>query len=71
MRPALQRMLDENARFTPRTGYHVVGRDDFEEPGAMLYVVAWCATREQADAVVADRRATEPDEVLYVYESAP
>lgn len=70
MKNALQRILDDKDRFTPRSGFNVVGRDDFEEPGEMLYLVASCATRPEAEAIVAARHVTAPDEVLYIYEAA-
>jgi hypothetical protein len=55
-------------RFTPLVGFNVVGLDELEsDPECELYLVGWCATREAADELVAERRREDPDEILFIY----
>lgn len=70
MRTALDLILADVARFAPDVGFNVVGRDDFEAPGEMLYLVASCSTRAEAEAIVAARRKADADEVLFIYEAS-
>lgn len=61
-------ILAEVERFTPRAGrYHVVGLDEFERPGEMLYLIGAYTTRAEAEDAAAARRRDDPDEIVHVY----
>ena len=47
---SFDKMLADKARFIPKSGFNLVGLDDFEEPGAQLILLAHYSTREKAEA---------------------
>ncbi len=49
-------ILDEIARFSPKTGFNVVGEDDFELPGERLFLLGHFATKEEAEAAAQEHR---------------
>jgi hypothetical protein len=49
---------------TPDTGYNLVGIDDFELPGEMLYIIAHFDTWEEAIAVM--RAQSHQDHVILI-----
>lgn len=46
----LDKMLEDVERHTPKTGYDLVGVDDFDEPREQLYTMAHFKTWEEAVA---------------------
>lgn len=63
----VKKALEAIEEMTPKTGFNLVGVDDFEEPGEELYLVGHFDTREAADAAKTDRLRKNPDEVLHIY----
>ena len=58
---------EEKRRAIPRTGFRVVAMDPAKAPGAMLVVVGDFTTREEAEAVLAQKEREKPDGRFYIY----
>lgn len=71
MATPMEKMMDERESMTPDTGYNLVGFDDFEDPGEMLYLIGHFDTAEEAEAEKKKRLEKNPDEVMYVYSKNP
>jgi hypothetical protein len=63
----LDKRLAAIAEFTPTSGYNVVGVDDYELPGDELYLVAHVDTMAEAQTIVEQRHARNPEEILNIY----
>lgn len=66
----VERILTEKASFIPRSGFNLVGLDDFGDFGEKLYLIAHFTSREAAETELERRRATEryPDR-MFIYAS--
>ncbi len=64
-------MIKENtadkAKFIPKTGFNVVGVDDFELPGERIYIVGHFNDEKLANAALAKFKKENPGETAYVY----
>jgi hypothetical protein len=64
-------MLRENtadkAKFIPKSGYSVVGIDDFEMPGEQLYLIGHFGSEQAAQSALTKFRKDNPSEKAYVY----
>lgn len=62
----LEEMRKDKGSVTPKTGYNVVGVDDFEPPGDQLYIIGHYESREEAEAALARWKESHEDPA-YVY----
>lgn len=58
-------MAAQKLRFTPKTGYNLVGLDDFEPFGEELYLVGHFATRQEAEQALKAERGCH--DRIYIY----
>lgn len=63
----LDKMKAEKKRWIPKTGYNVVGVDDFELPGEKLYLISHHGTEAEANRALAVFQKQNPEEAAYVY----
>lgn len=63
----LKPMSEDKAKFIPKTGYNVVGVDDFELPGEQLYLVRHFDDEAAATAAATKFKKDNPGEAAYVY----
>ena len=56
--------LDDRARFTPKTGWNLVGVDTFAIPGEQLYLISHHGKRAEAEAAKKARPSSEKTSVL-------
>jgi hypothetical protein len=59
-------MREEKKRFIPKSGFNVVGVDDFEPIGEALYLVGHYSDRAKAEARAA-AHSKESGDACYVY----
>ena len=60
--------LKAKSKMIPKTGFNLVGVDDFErEPGEELYLIRNFPSREAAERAQKARKRTHPDEITHVY----
>lgn len=63
-----KKALAEKAALTPKTGYNLVGFDDFGPPDEWgLYFINHYEDKEEAEAEKAKREKENPDGRYYVY----
>lgn len=61
-------MLAAKKAMTPKTGFNVVGVDDYEvDPESKLYLIGHFDSREEAEAERKAREKADPDEVVHIY----
>ena len=63
----LKAMKKDRENFTPKTGFNLVGVDDYEVPGEQLYLIQHCTTEEEAVAAMTARKKIRPREKVYIY----
>ena len=63
----LKAMKKDRERFTPKTGFNLVGVDDFERPGEQLYLIDHFPDRDAAEKALAARKKVRPREKVYIY----
>lgn len=63
----MKKHLSAIEKLTPKTGYNLVGVDDYELPGEELYLVAHYKTAIEAAAARDARRKANPGKTYHVY----
>lgn len=63
----LKEMQKDRERFTPKTGYNVVGVDDFERPGEQLYLISHHKDMAAAQAALEAFKARSKGDAAYIY----
>ncbi|MGH9856324.1 MAG: hypothetical protein ACRD4B_00635 [Acidobacteriota bacterium] len=58
----LDKMMADRDKHTPKTGYNLVGIDDFEEPGKQLYLIGHFDTYDWA---LEAQKKYKGDSVIY------
>lgn len=64
---SLQAMLAQKKAMTPKKGFNLVGLDDFEEPGAQLFIISTHKTEPEAKAAEKRYNARNKDVKTYIY----
>ena len=57
----------DKKKFIPKSGFNVVGVDDFEMPGEQLYLVGHFTDKKAAEAALARFQKANPDETAHIY----
>jgi hypothetical protein len=68
MASMLDLIMEAKAKMTPKTGFNVVGVDDFEMPGDELFLVGHYESKEDADHALAQAKAASPKTAYYIYD---
>jgi hypothetical protein len=63
----LKKMMEEKRKLVPKSGYNLVGVDDFEMPGERLYLIGHYTTEEAANDALAAFQKRNPNEQAYIY----
>lgn len=65
-------MIKENAadkaKFIPKTGFNVVGVDDFELPGERLYIIGHFNEEKSAAEAMSKFKRENPGETVHIYD---
>lgn len=57
----------DKAKFIPKTGFNVVGVDDFELPGEKLYLIGHFKDDKSATESMSKFKRENPGETVHVY----
>ena len=60
-------MLKDREKFIPKTGFNVVGVDEFEDPGEQLYLIGHAPTQGKAKRILAKFQRANPHDKAYIY----
>jgi hypothetical protein len=60
-------MIRDKQKFLPKTGYNVVGVDDFELPGEQLFLIGQYPTRDAAQRALERFQKENPGHTAHVY----
>ncbi len=63
---SMKAMQKDLQRFIPKTGFNLVGLDDFEKPGEQLYLINSYGSRAEAEKAM-KAYGQKTDDKLFIY----
>lgn len=70
MADAMKAMLAQKKAMTPKSGFNLVGLDDFERPGEQLFIISSHKTQAEAERAQKKHHAKNPDTQTFIYGAA-
>lgn len=67
---AIDAMLKQKKAMTPKSGFNLVGLDDFELPGEQLFLIGQYKTEGEANAAKKKHDARNKDVKTFIYSPA-
>lgn len=64
---AIKAMLAQKKEMTPKTGFNLVGVDDYEKPGEQLFIISSHKTESEAKSAQTKYAKKEPEVQTFIY----